>query len=68
MTFRYKVSKTLQVKQFEPLTIEAEFTSEEAKTDEEMAELAEKVETFVRKRLAKETKWYAQNAKALNGK
>lgn len=68
MTFRYKVSKTLQVKQFEPLTIEAEFTSEEAKTTEDWEELAQKVETFVRKRLIKESKWYAQNAKALNGK
>lgn len=68
MAFRYKVSKTLQVKQFEPITVEAEYTSEEAKTDEEMEELANKVETFVRKRLVKETKWYSQNAKALNGK
>lgn len=68
MAFRYKVSKTLQVKQFEPLTVEAEYTSEEAKTNEEMEELANKVETFVRKRIVKEVKWYSQNAKALNGK
>lgn len=68
MAFRYKVSKTLQVKQFEPLTVEAEFISEEAKTAEDWEELAEKVEMFVRKRLIKESKWYSQNAKALNGK
>lgn len=68
MSFHYKVSKTLQVKQFEPLTVEAEYTSEEVKTDEEMEELANKVETFVRKRLVKEAKWYSQNAKALTGK
>ena len=68
MTFRYKVSKTLQTKQYEPLTVEAEFTSEEAKTAEDWEELAQKVENFVRKRLIKESKWYVQNAKALNGK
>lgn len=68
MAFRYKVSKTLQVKQFEPLIVEAEFTSEKAEDVKDWEELAEKVETFVRKRLIKESKWYSQNAKALNGK
>ncbi len=63
MSFRFKVTKTIQVKQFEPLTIEAEYTVENADTEEQWNKVAERLENFVRARLAKELRIYKGKAR-----
>ena len=51
MAFRYKVSKTVQVKQFEPLVIEAEYSTDKNLTVEAWNKVADRVEDFVVERL-----------------
>lgn len=51
-TFRYKVQRTVQVKQFEPVIIEAELTAE-VKSDAAREAIAIKVEDFVEEHIKK---------------
>lgn len=58
MTFRYKVTKMVQVKQFEPLTIEAEYATEKALSEEGWKKVANRVESFVLERLKEQVATY----------
>lgn len=58
MAFRYKVTKTVQIKQFEPLTIEAEYATEKALSEEGWKKVANRVESFVLDRLKEQVAVY----------
>ena len=58
MAFRYKVTKTVQVRQFEPLTVEAEYSTDKALSLEGWSKAASRVEKFVKARLLEQLKEY----------
>lgn len=57
-TFRYKVVKTIQVRQFEPLTIEAEYTADGVNSVASREKLAAAVEEFVAKHIQEQKAFY----------
>ena len=65
MAFRYKVTKTVQIRQFEPLVIEAEYSTDKVLTQEGWAKVANRIENFVMDRLIEQMKEYKALA---NGK
>lgn len=65
MAFRYKVTKTVQIRQFEPLVIEAEYSTDKALSQEGWIKAANRVENFVMERLIEQMKDYKDLA---NGK
>lgn len=65
MAFRYKVTKTIQIRQFEPLVIEAEYSTDKALTHEGWIKAANRVENFVMTRIIEQMKDYKDLA---NGK
>lgn len=58
MGFRYKVTKTVQIRQYEPLSIEAEYSTDKNLTQEAWNKAAERVEKFVQDRLKEQIKQY----------
>lgn len=58
MSFRYKVTKTVQIRQFEPLVIEVEYSTDKALTREGWIKAANRVENFVMERLIEQMKDY----------
>lgn len=58
MAFRYKVSKTVQVKQFEPLVIEAEYSTDKVVSTANWDKVAAKVEAFVKDRIDRQVYEY----------
>ena len=66
MAFRYKVTKTVQIRQFEPLVIEAEYQSENATSQESWQKIADRVEKFVLAQLKKQVNTYKKLDRALH--
>lgn len=66
MAFRFKVTKTVQIRQFEPLVIEAEYQSEKAVSEESWQKIADRVEKFVLAQLKQQVRTYKKLDKALH--
>ena len=58
MAFRYKVTKMVQVKQYEPLTVEAEYSTDKSLSLEGWNKVADRVESFVMERLKEQVSTY----------
>lgn len=66
MAFRYKVTKTVQIRQFEPLIVEAEYQSEKATSEESWQKIADRVEKFVLAQLKQQVRVYKKLDRTLH--